>query len=93
MGVFAPSFGTLLFPMEKELFMAEKIATVGVTKPVTVTLTLEEWTALLARITRQRMSLLGAQIYARAADKLSEQITAGAEGDNPALGSMIEGRS
>lgn len=54
--------------------------TTGVTRPVTVTLTLEEWTAILARIAKpNEMSLLGVQIYNRAAASLGKQITEGAQ--------------
>ena len=43
---------------------------------VAVTLTGEEWTALLARTLRQEMSPLGAKIYNRAAGKLQAQLLA-----------------
>lgn len=43
---------------------------------VTVTLTGEEWFALLARITKRSLSPEGASIYNTAVGKLSQQILA-----------------
>ena len=41
---------------------------------VTVTLTGEEWTTLLARILHRELSLKGEQVYRKAADKLNKQL-------------------
>jgi len=45
---------------------------------VTVTLTLEEWFAFMARTVNRQLSVEGTKTYRRAADKLAEQIKAAA---------------
>jgi hypothetical protein len=42
--------------------------------PVSVTLTGEEWTALIARITGRELSPTGSRVYREAARKLSAQL-------------------
>jgi hypothetical protein len=46
---------------------------------VTVTLTGEEWFALLARITRRELSPKGSRVYRQAADKICAQIGAASD--------------
>jgi hypothetical protein len=46
---------------------------------VTVTLTGEEWFAIVSRLARKELSRKGAQVYLSAQDKLQEQLSAASE--------------
>jgi hypothetical protein len=52
---------------------------VGAIAEISVTMTVEEWTTIMARIANRTMSPTGARIYKRAAARMCDQIAHGAE--------------